>query len=442
MPVKLRVALISAGLIALALLAYERWLAYRLAAAIDAQRVHIESVTELRATARRTHVAMLERWLSPVSEYPEREKDILARVQQARKLAAALAEKPALTLDEPPVRRRLLVTVTAWSNRVQQAIVSADGPEYMRELRGHIDAIDRDAQQTLDLTSEAGNVSRTTTGRLRHLQNLIQLGLLASLLGMAGLAVRARRAGTRTEQLLRDTEAARKQEARASEMRSQFFSNMSHELRTPLVTIRALANTMSERTGDVAVQDAAIRIEREAQDLLGTINNVLDAAKLEAGGVQLNLEDVDLSEVVARCVRRCEGLIGNKPVALEVNVPTTLPHVRADFVKLQQIFTNLIANAIKFTDSGRVEVRGESVPSGVVVLVSDTGVGIPQEALERIWSPFEQGEGGTERRFGGTGLGLSIVKSLVDLMHGRVVAESQIGKGTTFRVHLPTGGAV
>jgi signal transduction histidine kinase len=235
---------------------------------------------------------------------------------------------------------------------------------------------------------------------------------------------------------LQEAEAARRHEERASQMRSRFFSHMSHELRTPLVTIRGLASLMADRTNDVVVQDTALRIEREAHELIDTINNVLDAAKLEAGGLRLTLEDVDLREVLTRCVTRCEGLVGTKPVQLVTLVEPGLPRLRSDFVKLQQVFTNLLANAFKFTEAGSVRIEARAQDDGVVVEVADTGVGIPPEALARIWSPFEQADGGIERRFGGTGLGLSIVKGIVALLQGTITVHSEPGVGTTFRVAL------
>jgi signal transduction histidine kinase len=235
---------------------------------------------------------------------------------------------------------------------------------------------------------------------------------------------------------LQEAEAARRHEERASQMRSRFFSHMSHELRTPLVTIRGLASLMADRTTDIVVQDTALRIEREARELIGTISNVLDAAKLEAGGIRLVLEDVDVGEVLARCVTRCEGLVGDKPVQLAVTIAPGLPRLRTDFVKLQQVFTNLLANACKFTEKGWVRIDARLQDDGVVVDVSDTGVGIPSEALARIWSPFEQADGRIERRFGGSGLGLSIVSGLVALLQGTITVQSELGVGTTFRVTL------
>lgn len=165
---------------------------------------------------------------------------------------------------------------------------------------------------------------------------------------------------------------------------------------------------------------------------------MLDAAKLKSGQVQLLMEDVQLGEVLGRCVSRCSPLIGGKEVELVVELEPELPRSRSDFVKLQQVFTNLIANAIKFTERGRVTIRATRAgPREIVVDVEDTGVGIAPEALDAIWAPFEQADQMVTRRFGGTGLGLSIVRTLLPLLQASVAVHSAPRVGTRFSVTLP-----
>jgi signal transduction histidine kinase len=422
---------------ALGLLAFERTYARRVEDAAEAQSRYVNGLAQMSGTVRDAHAAMLERWLGPLSERGAREPAIFARVEEVRKASASFANLPALLPEEPAVRQRVLVSVAAWSNRVQQAIAAADGPEYAAELRQYVGAISADSERIGSLAGSAGHAAKTQAGRLRYLQSVLQASLLGITAALAGLTIVGSRQRRRVEIRWRLAEAARAEQERLTHLRSQFFTNMSHELRTPLVSIRGVADELAEKTGDVFVQDAALRIAREAQELLGTINNILDAAKLETGTVPISIEDVSLAEVLGRCARRCEPLIGGRPVEIAVSVPEDTPRVRADFVKLQQVFTNLIANAVKFTPEGRVDVRARREGEQVVVEVADTGVGIPAEAIERIWQPFEQADGGTERRFGGTGLGLSIVKSLVGLMRSEVAVESTEGQGTTFRVTLP-----
>jgi two-component system, sensor histidine kinase and response regulator len=222
-------------------------------------------------------------------------------------------------------------------------------------------------------------------------------------------------------------------------MRTQFFANTSHELRTPLVAIRGFAALIGD-TPDLrpSIREATLRIDREATDLLGQIDNILDAAKLARGGDDVQIGDVDVGNVVRRCVQRCAPLVASKAITLEVDIASTLPLVRSDAVKLQHVLTNLLANAIKFTEQGRVSIRARAVDGTQLIFeVEDTGIGMSNDALQRIWNPFEQADPSVSRRFGGTGLGLSIVRALVDLLGGEVAVKSTMGEGTTFTVAFP-----
>ncbi|HVY47366.1 MAG TPA: HAMP domain-containing sensor histidine kinase, partial [Minicystis sp.] len=237
--------------------------------------------------------------------------------------------------------------------------------------------------------------------------------------------------------------AAQRAEAETrARLRNEFFAGMSHELRTPLSA--ALGFAASLRAGgqdEAAVVDVGARIETVCRDLLGIINNILDAAKLESGHVELLVEDVDVGEAIRRVMRKCEPLAAGKPLALDVDVSPDVPRVRADFVKLQQVLTNLVANAIKFTDRGAVRVAARRDGALVAIEVADTGSGIAPAALAGIWTPFRQADGSIARRYGGSGLGLSIVKGLVTLMRGSVDVRSTEGAGSVFTVRLPAADA-
>jgi signal transduction histidine kinase len=215
---------------------------------------------------------------------------------------------------------------------------------------------------------------------------------------------------------------------------------MSHELRSPLVAIRGMIAAVSDDSAaSEQARAVANDVNREAGELLELINNILDAAKLEARQVSLLFEPVDVAAVLERCILRGRALARGKEVTLVEELAPALPPVQGDFVKLQQIFTNLIANAVKFTERGRVTVRTHASHDGVLVEIADTGVGMTPDQQQRIWHPFQQGDGGIARKHGGTGLGLAIVKGLVDLHRGSIAVESKAGVGTTFRVTLPRG---
>jgi signal transduction histidine kinase len=287
------------------------------------------------------------------------------------------------------------------------------------------------ARAVAAVTSDAGSSTDARLSLLRARQVFFQVAFLLIALSILFIAV-----GLSRRQLRASEEMRRVQEL-AAQQRAQFFANMSHELRTPLVAIRGFASMISiEPLAGAAAQEHAEQIEAQAQELLGIINNILDSAKLEAGRVELEIEDVDVAEVVDRCVQRCLGLVGDKALELTGDVPVGL-RARADFVKLQQVLTNLIGNAVKFTAQGSVRVRARAGEGAVEIEVVDSGIGIEPAVLEQIWEPFHQGSGSVNRQFGGTGLGLSIVRGLVERMGGQVRVRSTPGQGSTFTVSLP-----
>jgi signal transduction histidine kinase len=388
-------------------------------------------MTAVRRGARSTHVALLERWLNPASEHARRQRAIEKSVAAVRRGIDEFAALERVTAAEDAPRDKLEIAVAIWSNRVLQALIAADGPAATGELRACLDAIDKTSDAVLSIVSKAGSQSDNRVVVLLHTQARMQLAFLLVAGVILSLAIAWWRRYVASER-------GRAENERTAQLRSQFFANMSHELRTPLIAIRGFATVVEEHErADETLRNAASHIDREAQDLLAAINNILDAAKLEAGKVQLFLEDVSLEPIIARCVQRCRGLVGSKPVAIEVDVAGDLPELRADVVKLQQVMTNLLANAIKYTDRGSVCVRARKADAGhVAIEVADTGTGISPEALDRVWKPFEQEDHGNSRR-GGTGLGLSIVRAIVELLDGDVRIESTLGQGTLVTVVLP-----
>jgi signal transduction histidine kinase len=402
-----------------------------MSAALGNERIHIEKMTAVRRGARSTHVAMLERWLYPNAERGQRQRAIESGVAAVRSGINEFAALPRVTAAEDPARNKLVIAVAVWSNRVQQALVAADGPASTGELRACLDAIDEASDAVLAIDSKAGSSSDDRVVMLHRTQGRIQAAFVVIAVGILTLAVAWWRRYVASER-------ARVMNERSARLRAEFLANMSHELRTPLIAIRGFATIVEEYGhADDALRDAARHIDREAQDLLAAITNILDASKLEAGKVQLALEDIRLEPIVERCVQRCRGLVGSKPVAIEVDIARDLPDLRADVVKLQQVLTNLLANAIKYTDRGSVCIRARKADEGhVAIEVADTGIGIRPEALDRVWKPFEQDDVGHSRR-GGTGLGLAIVRSIVQLLGGDVRIESTLGAGTRVTVVLP-----
>ncbi len=245
---------------------------------------------------------------------------------------------------------------------------------------------------------------------------------------------------------IRETEAceARNTAEQANQMKSQFLANMSHELRTPLNAIinftRIIAAGMRGPVTDEQL-DYLNRVRASGEHLLGLINDILDLSKIEAGRMELYLEQCSISELVRSTMSTAIGLTKEKPIEIVQDIALNLSPVQADRTRLRQILLNLLSNAAKFTDEGSITVKVWQRDEEICISVADTGVGIPAEKLSIIFEEFQQAEGGTDRSYEGTGLGLAICKRLVTMHGGRIWVESMPGKGSTFTFTLPSATA-
>lgn len=228
-------------------------------------------------------------------------------------------------------------------------------------------------------------------------------------------------------------------------LKSQFLANMSHELRTPLNSIigfsRVILKGIDGPITDMQQQDLTA-IYNSGQHLLGLINDILDLARIEAGKMELNFEEVRLPDIIHSVLSTAKGLVKEKPIQLIEKVPADMPTVRGDTMRVRQILLNLISNAAKFTDEGFITIESsvQKAPNGkfeALIKVIDTGPGISPEGQQKLFKAFSQVDGSATRKTGGSGLGLSICANLVQLHGGRIGVESQEGKGSTFWFTMP-----
>lgn len=228
----------------------------------------------------------------------------------------------------------------------------------------------------------------------------------------------------------------------ASRTKSDFLASISHELRTPLNSIIGFANVLlKNRNGTLADQELLFlqRIRDNGTHQLHLIDDLLDLSAIEAGKQRLVITAVSLEELIRDTVGQLEGRTTSKEVVLRVDLPTRMLPLETDSRKLRQVLINLVGNALKFTPSGSVRVSVQVSATTLRPLridVTDTGIGIPANRLESIFDPFEQVENGMSQK--GTGLGLTIARSLCQLMGYRLTVSSDVGKGSTFSIHLET----
>jgi signal transduction histidine kinase len=260
-----------------------------------------------------------------------------------------------------------------------------------------------------------------------------QIELLETFAAQAVIAIENVRLFTEIQEKSRQLEIA-------SEHKSQFLANMSHELRTPLNAIIGFTEMMADGLyGEMPdkAQGVLERVQSNSRHLLGLINDVLDLTKIEAGQLVLTIEEYSVADMVAAVLSATESLARAKNLKLGSTIAPRLPTGSGDARRLTQVLLNLVGNAIKFTDKGGVEVGAVQLGDCFEISVVDSGPGIAPADQARIFDEFQQVDNTSTRQKGGTGLGLSISRHIVEMHGGRITVDSEIGKGSTFRISIP-----
>jgi PAS domain S-box-containing protein len=313
-------------------------------------------------------------------------------------------------------------------------------PEY-RELqaKGFDEFVATGQGPAIGTTLEASAIRRDKT------EFPIELSLASLKVGTQWHAVGILRDITKRkigEQRLKDTN---QQLQEANQAKSRFVASMSHELRTPLNAIIGLSGLILDGTlGELndELKDCIADILGSGQRLLNLINDILDMSKVEAGKIDITIVDIDLESVLENAIHVVKPLVDKSRLSLTLELPPTLPAVRADAARLEQVMVNLLSNAIKFTPpGGKIEVKAVADDGWWQVSVNDDGVGIKKRDLDNIFDPYTQAETLPDKKSEGTGLGLQISKQFVELMGGTIWAESIFGKGSTFYFALPVAKA-
>ncbi len=301
-----------------------------------------------------------------------------------------------------------LSTEIAVQSEDEVGLLASSFNQMARDLKANINAKDQYAEELAKLNVELEDKVRMRTRELEETNQELQT---------ANLKIRE-----------------------ADRLKSEFLANMSHELRTPMNAIIGFTRLVRRKSADLLPlrqQENLKRVEISANQLLTLINDILDLSKIEAGKMNVNIMPLNLAPLVDACFATAESMVKAGRVRLIKEVPHDLPEVASDQDKLKQIIINLLSNALKFTEEGEVRLSATLENASLRIAVSDTGIGIPSDALEYIFDEFRQVDGSSTREHGGTGLGLSITKKLTHLLGGTIDVSSVVGKGSIFTVTLP-----
>ncbi len=303
----------------------------------------------------------------------------------------------------------------------------------MTAIVGHLDSGGAALRSTLARLEREMSERQRAEQQLRDTRDELELRVEERTIALT-------KTNRKLEKEVRDRRDAEIQALEANKIKSAFLANMSHELRTPLNAIIGFSEILLE---DRAQQDTADlqKIRSSADHLLAIISDVLDLSKIEAGKMDINVEVFSLAAVVDSVMTAMAPQAEKRRNSLKIRCPRELGTIKTDRTKLHQILSNLLSNACKFTEGGRVEMTVQlsfaEQRRWFEFAVVDTGIGMAPETLERLFSPFMQADSSTTRKYGGTGLGLAISRHYARMLGGEIQVRSELGQGSTFTLRLP-----
>jgi len=245
---------------------------------------------------------------------------------------------------------------------------------------------------------------------------------------------------TSRKQMQKDLEEAREKAEAANRAKSEFLANMSHEIRTPMNAILGFSEILINLVKDTEQKNYLVNILSGGKSLLSLIDDILDLSKIEAGKLEIQPEPISIRNIIHEINQLFQYKFQEKNIEFISEAEKDVPELMLlDEVRIRQILVNLVGNAIKFTHEGyvKIRIRGEGLPlTTLIIEVEDTGIGIPEEQQEIIFETFRQQDGQMTRKYGGTGLGLTITKRLTEIMNGKISVESEVGRGSIFKITL------
>lgn len=344
-----------------------------------------------------------------------------------------------VTPVDPPLFTRQMDPVLFQAIRTRQLQVLFDVPSRVEgaaaQLAQQLDLVDA---AYMPLMSRDQPLGLLVLGRQRGHPVLDegQLSFLEVVAANLGVALE-------NAKLFQDAVETAERLAEVDRLKTQFLATMSHELRTPLNSIigftRVILKEIDGPLTDLQRTDLQT-VYDSGNHLLGLINNILDVMRIEAGKMEITIEDVEIPPIVRGVMDVAKALVKDKGIALEEDLPDDLPTLKADGRRVRQVLLNLVGNAAKFTEEGFICVKVRADQRDVTFAVIDSGIGIPEDKLAMIFEAFTQVDASSTRKAGGTGLGLSICQSFVQMHNGRIWVESAMGKGSTFYFSLPIEG--